>query len=92
MAQKVRAKSVRYILTESVEIEPGVTLPPGTYHGVMKEVGVETFKGITWAAPRYGLELSATTLAAMGAKIPTNLTSTDYDLAKFVRLEKIQVC
>jgi hypothetical protein len=91
MARKYRSRTVNYWVTEPVEIEPGVTLPVGRYTGLMEEHGYETFQGVSWTKPRYGLELSAQRLATMGRQNQRDLDSVSYDLAKFIGAGEIEV-
>lgn len=61
------------------------------YTGVMEEHGYDTFQGIDWTKPRYGLELSAERLAAMGRQNQRDLVSNSCDLARFVTVGQIEV-
>ncbi|MEA2820274.1 MAG: hypothetical protein QOJ86_2278 [Bradyrhizobium sp.] len=84
MARTYRSNAVRYWVTEPVEIEAGWMLPAGSYTGVMEEHGIETFKGVSWGKPRYGLELSAERLEEFGRKPQRGLDSNNYDLSRWI--------
>ena len=84
MSQKMRNTDIVFTVREPVELEKDVLLPAGSYSGKCKEVGMEGLSGVSWAPPRYLIELTAEQLASIGAKHALNLISVEYDVSKYV--------
>lgn len=91
MARKCQRETVRFIVDDPVEIEKGVMLPPGEYAGLMEQHGYDAMDGVSWASPKYKIELSADEWQEMGGKVERDLVSTVVDLTKFVKQRLIEV-
>jgi hypothetical protein len=91
MAQQKRIRPVQLTAVREVEIGKGVVLPPGHYAGTSKQIGLETYQGVSWTNPSYHLELSAEQFESMGGRPSDRLISTEYDLTKFVSSGDISV-
>ncbi|WP_454616507.1 hypothetical protein [Bradyrhizobium cenepequi] len=88
---QVRRQSVRLDTGMSIELEPGVVMPPGSYRGQSKQLGMATLNGVSWTQPEYTVEFSGQQLAAMGMQNASNIISIDYNVTKYVRLGQIAV-
>jgi hypothetical protein len=91
MASKVKSRQVTLIASNPVEIEPGITLPAGRYHGTEKQLGIALMGGMSWTKPDYKMELTASQLEAMGAKPSTSLISIEFGISRFVRSGELTV-
>ncbi|WP_336055213.1 hypothetical protein [Nitratireductor sp. CH_MIT9313-5] len=89
MNQKTKATRVRLRCKGPVEIDvnPTITLPPGTYEAEAKQFGVPTLGGrISWTDPEYLIELSGDQIQQYGGKPnATPLISAEYDVTQFVK-------
>jgi hypothetical protein len=91
MAQRIKVERVRFRSRKPVALELGVTLPPGTYPGKRKQIGLIAYDGMTWTRPEYKIELSGDQLAAMGRRGKDNLISMEYDITTQVRAGDLAV-
>ena len=91
MAQRIKVERVRFRSRKPVALDPGVTLPPGTYPGKRKQIGLIAYDGMTWTRPEYKIELSGDQLAAMGHTGKENLISVEYDITSQVRAGDLAV-
>ena len=90
--QRVQTKAIMLEVTQAVELEPGVILPPGYYPATETRSGLGTISGdMTWAAPQYKLEFSAEELAKMGVKGAASQIFVRFDVTEFVRLGQFTV-
>jgi len=89
--QRVQAQAVGLEATHTVEIAPGVVLPPGHYTGIEWRTGLDTSGGVALTAPQYKIELTADQLASIGAADIPNLDSNEIDVTKFVRSGELSV-
>ena len=72
-----------FVWRSGVEIEDGVSLPPGRYQAVKKETGTGLPNGeITWSAAQYLFRLTVEEYAKLGGKQPKE--DYEYDLAELV--------
>ena len=92
MAPRIKEERVSFRSRKPVILEPGVTLPPGTYPGKRKQFGLSTLGGISWTPLQYNIELSGEQLVAMGHKGKEHhLISTEYDITSQVRAGDLAV-
>lgn len=91
MSNRIREIPVRLRAKESVEIEPGIIMPAGTYSGISKQLGVYLMNGLNWTTPEYRIEFQAAQLADMGMQNTANLISCEFDVTKFIRTKQIEV-
>jgi hypothetical protein len=87
-----RERPIRLQVTQGVEIDSGLLIPPGIYPGIAKQAFfIDVARGaVDCRAPEYKLELTADQIVAMGGKAAANF-SYAYDVTRFVNSSQILV-
>jgi hypothetical protein len=92
MSQRLETRNVLLTATAPIELRPGLTMPAGTYPGLMQRTALSTHGGISWTAPQYKIAFSAEELSAMGAEnLRSNLAGEGFTVTEFVRNGQIAV-
>src|SRR5271169_4212086 len=84
--QRLQTRAVMLKAKQTVELEPSVVLPSGSYPAIETRSGLETIGGdVTWAEPQYKIEFSTKELAKIGVKGAASRIFVKYDVTMRVR-------
>jgi hypothetical protein len=79
-------RSVTLVASDEAAIEGGLTLPPGRYRAVERQIEVPALSKPQFTDPEYHIELSGRQIVAMGGTLGANgLVSAEYDVTRQVR-------
>lgn len=73
------------------ELEPGIFLPAGIYHGTSTTLGFARMGQVEWTPPEYKIELSAAELERMGMSNIGAVISIEYDITGAVKDGKLKL-
>jgi hypothetical protein len=76
-----RQIEIVYRVRAEVELETGLTLPPGDYWGAAYQM----LQGESWTSPEYKLKLTADQISRMSGQPRPGLVGSEFNVTGFVR-------